>query len=218
METSTINKQQILSKYMEYILDHGEKPKSIYAFTKQLNIEEQLFYNYYSSFDELAQDVYTTFYNETIKLITKDKSFDELDPKNKLLLFYFTFFELLTANRSYVLLTLKENKNVLEKIKNLQSLKANFKNFIKGLDLEKIDFKQNNINQLNEKSIEEMAWNQLLFTLKFWIEDRSHSFEKTDIFIEKSVNASFDLLDITPIKNIIDFGKFFFKEKIKPNL
>lgn len=218
METSTINKQQILSKYMEYILDHGEKPKSIYAFTKQLNIEEQLFYNYYSSFDELAQDVYTTFYNETIKLITKDKSFDELDPKNKLLLFYFTFFELLTANRSYVLLTLKENKNVLEKIKNLQSLKANFKNFIKGLDLEKIDFKQNNINQLNEKSIEEMAWNQLLFTLKFWIEDRSPSFEKTDIFIEKSVNASFDLLDITPIKNIIDFGKFFFKEKIKPNL
>lgn len=86
------------------------------------------------------------------------------------------------------------------------------------MDLEKIDFKQNNINQLNEKSIEEMAWNQLLFTLKFWIEDRSHSFEKTDIFIEKSVNASFDLLDITPIKNIIDFGKFFFKEKIKPNL
>lgn len=138
METSTTNKQQILSKYMEYILDHGEKPKSIYAFTKQLNIEEQLFYNYYSSFDELAQDVYTTFYNETIKLITKDKSFDELDPKNKLLLFYFTFFELLTANRSYVLLTLKESKNVLEKIKNLQPLKQNLKTLLKVWILKKL--------------------------------------------------------------------------------
>jgi hypothetical protein len=50
--------------------------------------------------------------------------------------------------------------------------------------------------------------------MKFWLEDTSSSFEKTDIFIEKSVNTSFDLLDIKPLKSIIDFGKFLFKEKV----
>ena len=58
-----------------------------------------------------------------------------------------------------------------------------------------------------------MAWEELLFTLKFWIEDTSLAFEKTDIFIEKSVNTSFDLMDTTPIKSLIDFGKFMWQEK-----
>jgi hypothetical protein len=49
--------------------------------------------------------------------------------------------------------------------------------------------------------------------LKFWIDDTSLSFEKTDIFIEKSVNTSFDLMDIAPLKSLIDFGKFMWQEK-----
>ena len=44
---------------------------------------------------------------------------------------------------------------------------------------------------------------------------RAASFEKTDVFIEKSVNTSFDVLDVAPIKSLIDFGKFIFKEKVK---
>ena len=51
-------------------------------------------------------------------------------------------------------------------------------------------------------------------TLKFWLEDTSSSFEKTDIFIEKAVNTSFDLISVQPIKSIIDLGKFLFKEKM----
>jgi hypothetical protein len=53
--------------------------------------------------------------------------------------------------------------------------------------------------------------------MKFWLDDTSPSFEKTDIFIEKSVKASFDLIDTTPLKSIIDFGKFLYKEKIHNN-
>jgi hypothetical protein len=54
-------------------------------------------------------------------------------------------------------------------------------------------------------------------TLKFWIDDTSPGFEKTDIFIEKSVNTSFDVLNVAPIRTLIDFGKFIFKEKIQMN-
>jgi ubiquinone biosynthesis protein COQ9 len=53
--------------------------------------------------------------------------------------------------------------------------------------------------------------------LKFWMEDESPAFEKTDIFIEKSVKASFELMNITPIESLIDLGKFLYKEKIQHN-
>ncbi|MEM6517296.1 MAG: TetR/AcrR family transcriptional regulator, partial [Bacteroidota bacterium] len=56
---------------------------------------------------------------------------------------------------------------------------------------------------------------QLLLTMKFWLDDQSANFEKTDIFIEKSVNTSFDVLNIAPVRSLIDFGKFVFKERVR---
>lgn len=218
METASTNKKEILSHYMNHVLEYGEQPKSIYAFTKALGIDEKVFYEHYNSFEAIAQNVYTAFYEETMLLIANDESYKQLDIKNKLLVFYYTFFELLTANRSYVILTLKDNKNILEKMKTFKPLRNKFKEFIKSLEIEKIDFKQAEVNKISEKSLEEITWGQLLFTLKFWLEDTSPSFEKTDIFIEKSVNASLYLFDTKPLNSLIDFGKFFFKEKIKPSL
>ncbi len=49
------------------------------------------------------------------------------------------------------------------------------------------------------------------------MDDTSASFEKTDVFIEKSVRASFDLIDTTPLKSLVDLGKFLYKEKIHMN-
>ena len=50
--------------------------------------------------------------------------------------------------------------------------------------------------------------------MKFWIDDTSAKFEKTDIYIEKSVKVSFELMNVAPIYSLLDFGKFIFKEKI----
>ena len=216
MENKENIKQEIISKYMDHVLENGTAPKSVFSFCKVLEIDETTFYNYYSSIEAIANDVYATFYAETIKLISADSSYHDLDAKNKLLTFYYTFFELLTANRSYVVISLQEHKNILDKIKTVKELKNRFKDFIKNLDIDTIDFKKEEINKISQKSLEELAWQQLLFTLKFWLEDTSPAFEKTDLFIEKSVNASFEFIDISSLKNMIDFGKFFFKEKVKP--
>ena len=85
------------------------------------------------------------------------------------------------------------------------------------LDIETLDIKQEQIEKIQKRALQESAWLQLVLTIKFWLEDTSPSFEKTDIFIEKSVNASFDVLNIAPLKSVIDFGKFIFKEKMHMN-
>ena len=71
------------------------------------------------------------------------------------------------------------------------------------------------IKQLEEqnKTLKESAWFQLLLTIKYWLEDTSPSFERTDIFIEKAVNTSFDLINIKPLKSVLDLGKFLYKDK-----
>ena len=44
--------------------------------------------------------------------------------------------------------------------------------------------------------------------------DNSPGFEKTDMVIEKSVRAIFDIFETTPLESVIDFGKFLWKEKM----
>ena len=100
-------------------------------------------------------------------------------------------------------------------MKKFKALKAVFTNFIDSLDLKLANFDNSKIKSFSDKSVKEAAWLQLLLTIKFWLDDTSNSFEKTDIYIEKSVNTSFDIIDTTPINSLVDLGKFIFNEKIK---
>lgn len=212
-----INALEIITMYMSYILEHNSKPTSVFVFAKENNFKEALFYKYFGSFEAVEKSIFTTFYNHTINTLNKNEEYQTFDARNKLLSFYYTFFENLTANRSYVVSTIQNNTIDFKKLSILTELKNHFTNYIDSLAIKTIDLKQRNITQFQQKSIKESAWVQLLITLKFWINDSSAAFEKTDIFIEKSVNTSFDLIDSTPLKSIIDFGKFLYKEKMNIN-
>ena len=209
-----ISKEKIISTYTKMILEEDKKPNSIYHFCQLLKIEETQFYQFFSSFEHLEESVFESFFENTLNLLSKSKDYNGYDVKTKVLSFYFTFFEQLTANRSLVLHLLSNEKNKLENLKKLNGLRTHFKNYIDTLGIETNNIPQEQIQKIKQKSISEMAWLQMLMTLRFWMDDKSPSFEKTDIFIEKSVHASFDMLDITPLKNIIDFGKFLWKEKM----
>ncbi len=198
---------------MDYVLEHGEQPKNVYTFAKENNFEEGKFYAFYTSFQTLEENIFTTFGTNTIALLSKSDEFLLFDARNKLLSFYYTFFEQLTANRSYVVYSLTAEKKPLQSLKLLKGLKQVFQDFIKSLDLKTLDLNQERFEKIQNKAIEESAWIQFLLTLKFWLDDSSPSFDKTDQYIEKSVNASFDLIDNTPLKSLFDFGKFIFKEK-----
>ncbi len=209
-----IGSQDIISMYMDYVLMHNEDPKSVYKFAKDNNFEETLFYKNFASFESIKSSIFSVFFQNAMTLLEKSEEYQNFDAKNKLLSFYYTFFEILTANRSYVVYTLHEEKNKLKGLHSLKQLRTHFKKFVDDLGVEKLDFKEERIQKIQDKAISESAWIQLIMTLKFWLEDTSSSFEKTDVFIEKSVKASFDVLNVAPIKSVIDLGKFLFKEKM----
>ena len=54
----------------------------------------------------LQKGIWISFFNQTQALLEKDVSFEEYGNREKMLSFFFTFFELLSLNRSYVLFAL----------------------------------------------------------------------------------------------------------------
>lgn len=213
----TISEKDIISLYMDYVLEHNEQPKSVYIFSKTNNFDEAKFYEFFASFEAIQKHIFIAFFDNTIIALKKSEDYQSFDARNKLLSFYFTFFENLTANRSYVVYALVHYKNSMKSLTLLSELKKSFTHYIDDLDIETLDIKQEQIEKIQKRALQESAWLQLVLTIKFWLEDTSASFEKTDVFIEKSVNTSFDVLNIAPLKSVIDFGKFLFKEKMHMN-
>jgi hypothetical protein len=212
-KNKNLTDNDLIKMYVDYILKHDKKPISIYLFAKENNFEEAVFYKHYANFNTLEQRIFKSFIEQTIELLGKSEDYINYDARNKLLSFYFTFFELLTANRSYVAYTLNNNSKI-KIIKLFTTFKKVFKDYIGTLEIERIDIHQKQLVCLQHTCLKEGAWIQLMLTLKFWLDDTSPSFEKTDMFIEKSINTSFDIINIQPLKSFIDFGKFIFKEKI----
>ncbi|MDG5493157.1 TetR family transcriptional regulator C-terminal domain-containing protein [Psychroserpens sp. SPM9] len=202
---------------MDHLLEHNSQPKNVYAFAKANNFDEPLFYEHFGSFQAVSKYIFKVFFDNTLSILETNDDYISFNARNKLLSFYFTFFENLTANRSYVKLVLEEHKNGLKGLAHLSELKQAFTNYIEHLDIDIIETKQEHIDKIQRRGLKESAWFQLLLTLKFWLDDSSPAFEKTDVFIEKSVNTSFDVLDVAPLKSLIDFGKFLYKEKIQMN-
>lgn len=213
-EKKNISDQDIISLYMDYVLEQGAQPKSVYIFAKSNNFEESKFYEHFASFEAVEKHVFRAFFDATLRVLSLSEDYLSFNARNKLLSFYFTFFENLTANRSYVIYALEKHKNSMKSLAPLSELKKGFTMYIDNLDIETLDIKEERIDKLQRRALQESAWLQLLLTMKFWRDDLSPSFEKTDIFIEKSVNTSFDVINIAPLKSVIDLGKFLFKEKM----
>lgn len=211
---SAITKDKIVSLYMNYRLENNDKPKSVYQFAKTNSFDETEFYSFFGTLESVEKEIFKMFLEKAIALIQKDPSYATYDMKNKMLSFYFTFFEMLSANRSYVVMSLKEHQNQLKNVMQLSSLRIGFKNYITEIMTDEVRTQYEKFQNFQEKAIQETAWIQFLLTMKFWLDDESPAFEKTDIYIEKSVKATFELMNIAPLESLIDFGKFIFKEKI----
>ena len=210
-----ITRDKIIGYFMEDKLMNIEIQMSVFAFCKKHGFEESEFYKHFASLEAVEKDIFSQFVLKTVELVSSDENYPEYSSKQKLLSFYYTFVELLNANRSYLLLTLNNKIHLPSSAYKLKSMKAAFGEYIDSLNIKLIELENKNISDIQSKGIKESAWMQLLYLIDFWLKDESKAFEKTDILIEKSVNATFDLIDSPPGKSLLDLAKFLFKEKFK---
>lgn len=211
-KSKQIDDNRIIALYMDAVLSDNAVPKNVYLFCKAHQIEESDFYSFFGSLENLKQVIWVKFFENAVSTINKEEAYGTYSDKNKLLTLFYTLFEILTLNRSYVMFSMHENKNNLKNLKDLTLLRREFKEFIANI----IDDNENvgvaNLDKITKPVFSEGAWIQFLLILKFWIDDTSKGFEKTDIIIEKSVNTAVDVFNTKPLESLLDLGKFLWKE------
>ncbi|MHA7101679.1 TetR family transcriptional regulator C-terminal domain-containing protein [Roseivirga pacifica] len=207
------NQEKIKAEFIAYVLEHEHKPASIFKFVKALKLKEEVFYQEFNSFENVEKQVWLDFFNETVEKLRSDEVFDEYSVREKMLAFFFTWIEVLKANRSYILLTVPKMHVPQMTPYYLTGIRSAFKDFISELLLEAKETEEVKNRPYISNRYEDAIWIQFLFVMNFWLKDESKAFEKTDAAIEKSVNLAFDLMGAGPLDAMVDFGKFLFQNR-----
>ena len=208
-----MEKIAIRKKYIDYVLDKGEKPKSVHAFAKTLKMNESDFYNFYASFEAIEKDVWKSLFVETLEQLEADETYLTYAAKDKLLAFYYLWISKLRENRSYILTFRNENlRSIPMNAKGLDEFKNLFIKYAEQLVNEGIDAKEITERKFISDKYTYGFWLQTMFVLNYWVNDSSDNFEMTDAAVEKAVNLCFKLIGDSALDSVIDFGKFMLQK------
>lgn len=211
--TSASKREKITEAFIDYFLTEGKHPQSVYAFTKAQKMKEGEFYEHFTSFQAIEQQIWVDSLNNTLTGVQNSEEYSQYSTREKMLAFFYTWFEALKQQRSFYVAS-------FEKVSKIKSDKS----ILDPLKTQLLDYLQELVNSgLEQKEIEDRKqltnkykdaiWLQTLFLLGFWSKDNSANFEKTDAAIEKSVNLAFDLMGKSTLDSMLDFGKFLFQNK-----
>ncbi|GCC53117.1 TetR/AcrR family transcriptional regulator [Chryseotalea sanaruensis] len=211
--SKAIDDQAILEAYKHHLLKEGKQPASIYSFCAALDIKEEVFYDHFGSFDAIDKAIWKAFATSTLQKLNADAAFAEFSAREKLLTFYFALAEVLKSNRSYILLVTKHHKFPEFNPAYIKDFKTSFESFVEQIIGEGISREEVAKRPFVDKRYPNLFWIHMTFFLMFWKDDNSKGFEKTDAFVEKSINLAFDLIGKGAIDSAIDFLKFLYQAK-----
>ncbi|TWJ01497.1 hypothetical protein JN11_01648 [Mucilaginibacter frigoritolerans] len=203
--------ESIRKAYIDFVLTEGQQPKSVYIFAKKNKMTEEEFYQFFSSFDAIEQNLWTNFAVKTITEIKTQEVWSQYTSREKALSFFYSFFELIKGNRSFVVYSVKKQPKSFSTPQTFTGVKEVFENFCQSLIAEGIESNELSERKFFSNRYKDALWVQFVFILNFWINDNSTGFEKTDEAIEKGINVTFDLFQRSPIDNLFEYGKFLAK-------
>ncbi|QIP14532.1 TetR/AcrR family transcriptional regulator [Spirosoma aureum] len=219
--------EKIRKAYTEYVLENGKQPTSVFQFARKLKLAEADFYNDYASFDAIEADIWLTFFNQAKATVEADDTYQGYSVREKLLAFYYTWIELLKAQRSFVVYSFgrlraesgihsargRLSGSLSTKTQVLNPFKEAFFDYARDLLAEGRESKEVEPRPFITDRYPNALWAQTLYLLDFWVRDVSKNFEKTDTAIEKAVNTAFDLIGRSPLDTLFDFAKFIYQNK-----
>ena len=220
--------EKIRKAYAEFVLETGQQPVSVFQFAKKLKLSEADFYTVYPSFDAIEADVWLTFFAQAKQAVEADATYQTYSVREKLLAFYYTWIEMLKAQRSFVVYSygrlngmtpdapMGRGRTGRQTAKNspvLMPFKDAFNDFVRDLLAEGRESREVEPRPFLTDRYPNALWNQTLFLLRFWVRDASRNFEKTDTAIEKSVNTAFDLIGRSPLDTLFDLAKFAYQNR-----
>lgn len=189
-------------------MEHGQFPLSFKAVSDKAGIESTEFVQHYTGLGELAQDIWVDYLHDTLAAMEATPEFAGYGVREKLLSFYFTFFEILGSERKFVKLyepklgVWNYSPDFLERFKKI------WLKFVDELVQEGTASGELAERMLMSGEYTGWHWPQFMYLLNQWATDNTEDAQRSDKAVEKAVNLGFDLMSRNVLDSAFDFMKF----------
>jgi hypothetical protein len=201
-------KQSIKQAYKELAVADKILPLSLKLVGEKAGLSLAEVRDLYPGSLDIQREIWVDYLQGTLETIEESPEFAEYLVREKLLAFYFTFFELLGDDRDFLQL-FKQKLGIWNyNPEFMAAFKVAYLEFVSMLIAE---------GSSNEEITERMVmggqytgwhWPQLLYLVNQWLNDSTEGFAHTDQAIEKSVNLGFDIMGRNLFDSAFDFLKF----------
>lgn len=197
----------IPSAYWHYLLTHGKRPASVYAFTHEIEADEAEFYTHAASFESLESRYWASTVEETITVLDSDEDYADYPPDQKLLAFFYTYFAHVQKHRS----RLVEFFPRPGCSQSLKPMRHKFVEYAQGIITQGLeDGSIADRKKLTEK-YPQLLFEQFRGIIEFHRKDHSEGFQDTDAFIEKIVRFGADVARSGTLDSAFDLGRFLLR-------
>ena len=206
-EQPTADQPDVLASFWTHWLEEGERPKSVFKLCQIAGVSERDFYSQYGSLDALEKASWRQLVRDTIAKLESDAEYGTYNARQKLLAFYYTYFDIALEWRSRLLLAFPKFR-VGFPPDNLKGFREAFIDWVKPVLKEAVDTNEiaerKRINDRYPEAIFGMAW----FLTDYNLMDESEGFQDTDALVEKTVNTFFDAAPTQVVDTGFDLLKF----------
>ena len=197
----------ISEAYMATLQKEGHTPVSVHRFCKDLGIEEKDFYMAFPNLHAIEKHFWRSWMETIIAAVSSGKEWTSFSAKERYLAFLFAFTGQALEQRS--LLEQRFGKlTLLCNPSSLDGLKSSLKDFTSELiqhGMEKGDIAHRGALGNLYPEVLYIHWRSVL---EYFLKDESQGFERTDAFIEKTVEFAFDLFRTQAIDSAADLVRF----------
>lgn len=195
--------EKIIEAYKAMLIA-GEKPLNSYTLCQKVGMKEKEFFELYSSADDVGRKVFGLLAEEAIEALNASKEAQQYSSQDKIMAYYYTFFQIAVSHRSFIDAAFHKDKGLL------RDYRVKYKEYIgdviqEGIAMEEI------VERLSLSSYyPDMLWQLHLRLINFWLADTSEHFVETEKAIAIYSQLPLELMGHNLLDSFLETAKFTF--------
>lgn len=191
---------QIIDAYKEMLVS-GEQDITTYTLAKRVGITEKEFFQYFNSADDVGRHIWLNLGEEVMEALNNSELYNSYPPRQKLLSYFFTFFELAVNERTFI-------KHTWQRPEVTKKYREAFESYMSDIIQEGIateDIKERlSLSNYYPKAL----WTLHSRLLNFWMHDTSDKFVQTEKAIEVYSRLPLELMGPNLFDSIYESVRF----------
>ncbi len=191
-ESTTSVETRILELYKQLTVEGKIRQLSVYGFCKLLDLSEADFYQHFASLDAVGRKIWASYAESVIQTLKGSETYASYSAREKILAYFFTFFEQALKDRSFI------GKTFLN-FSLLRTYQRQFRAHMMEIIQEGVISDEIKSRHLESLYLD-VLWGVHWGLIRYWLSDESPGFENTEKAIETYLRVPLELMG----ENVLD--------------